>query len=279
MTPERARFLAEEYGLSYQIDFMAQINRHHPLAGRRVLEVGGSNLPRAFVLEDLGAAQWVCVDHIIPSVHPKLWSKHFAQEGVIPLSGHVDVGRLQPYAILNGQIEDMPASFTGQFDVVVSIATFEHVLKFGGMLDRIHDVLMPGGSLVSLFSPIWPCHNGHHIWDITDKAGRVFSFGSSPIPAWGHLLMRPAQLRQHLLAHTDPQCADEIVHQVYHSPEVNRLFVEDYYAFLQGARFADFQLMPVMPSGIPDDIQKALETLHPGRRLFSHQGLLLKARK
>lgn len=278
MESERIKLLAEEHGLSYQLAFMAEINRLNPLAGRRVLEIGGSNLPRCFVLDALGAVQWICVDHI-EADHHSLWPRHYAKEGVISLSKHVVVDQLQAYAILDGQIEDIPTSFANEFDAVVSIAAFEHVLKLGSLLDRVYDVLKPGGSLVSLFSPIWSCHNGHHITDVKDKSGRIFTFNASPIPPWGHLLMRPSQLRRHLLSHTDSESADEMVHQVYHSQNVNRLFVEDYYAYLKESRFTNFELVAVMPSGIPDAIQKKLENLHPGRQRFSHQGLLIKAHK
>ena len=54
----------KKYDLTYQLDFLKIIDSLHPLKGLRVLEIGGSNLPRGLVLDELGARQWICVDDL-----------------------------------------------------------------------------------------------------------------------------------------------------------------------------------------------------------------------
>lgn len=59
--------------------------------------------------------------------------------------------------------DSIPAD-TGEFDVVVTWSTFEHVREPVGMLREIRRILAPGGHL---FLQIWPMyHSGHgaHLW-------------------------------------------------------------------------------------------------------------------
>jgi hypothetical protein len=115
---------------------------------------------------------------------------------------------------------------------------------------------------------------------VSDKSGKTFYIDSSPIPKWGHLLMRPPEMYRYLLAHTDAEAAGEIVWQVYHSENLNRLFVEDYEAYFRDSRFASFSARSFVPDvDPPPEIQIELERLHPGRRQFSKIGLLVCCNK
>jgi hypothetical protein len=112
---------------------------------------------------------------------------------------------------------------------------------------------------------------------VVDQKGRVFDFANSPIPPWGHLLMRPAELYSFLINHTDPIAAQEMVYYVYHSPHINRLFVEDYLQFLsKSSLHGDVSLMDGKE---PDpDIQEKLQTLYPGRQYFYNCGFKMLLR-
>jgi hypothetical protein len=143
-------------------------------------------------------------------------------------------------------------------------------------MDKMFHALRPGGRLFSLFSPIWSAHDGHHLPQIQDLAGNQYHFGNSPIPPWGHLLMRPMELFDHLIGvGCDKAFAREVVYYVYSSNHLNRFFLED---FLQIVRRSDFKVVevtPVFPRPVPPAIQARLEQLHPGRSDFSHNGVLL----
>ncbi len=181
---------------------------------------------------------------------------------------------------MDGSIESLPASFDGQFDAVISIDAFEHVIRFATMLDRAHSALRPGGQLVAIFSPIWPSHIGHHLWGVTDKSGRTFYIESSPIPPWGHLLMRPHEMYRYLLDHTDPEAADEILYHVYHGEHLNRLFVEDFEAYFRGSRFSSCSIRSSVPDVAPAPaVQRELERLYPGRKQFSRIGMIVACEK
>ena len=164
----------------------------------------------------------------------------------------------------------------GHFDVVFSIAAFEHIAKLPQALDKMFQALRPGGRLFSLFSPIWSAHDGHHLPEMQDAAGRHHNFGHSPIPPWGHLLMRPMELFDHLVgAGHDRAFAHDVVYYVYSSNHLNRFFLEDFLAIVRRSEFSVVQTTPIFPVPVPPETQARLEMLHPGRTDFSHDGLLL----
>src|ERR1039458_7291910 len=107
----------------------------------------------------------------------------------------------------------------------------------------------PACSCLVVYSVIWSSHFGHHLWGVTDKAGNTYYIESSPIPKWGHLLMRPHEMHRYLLDHTDFETADEIVYHVYHSEILNRLFFEDYQAYFAQSKFKKINISKFMQIG------------------------------
>ena len=263
-----------DFNLGGQLDLLLAIHRLCPLTGKTVLEIGGSNIPKPFIFDVLRAHRWVSVDHVFPQ-NRILWPRQYREADVRPLTADLAPRDLSEYSILDGRIEQLPATFDGSFDAIISIDAFEHVLRFSSMLQRAHSALRSGGQLIAIFSPIWSSHIGHHLWGITDKSGRTFYIESSPIPAWGHLLMRPAALYEYLLDHTDPETADEIVFNVYHSENLSRSFVEDYEEYFRCSPFQNCSLQSSVPDVAPNpEIQSELERLHPGRKNFSRIGFV-----
>lgn len=281
-TMQKAR---SEFGLSYHVPYAALAENTIGLKGKRVLEVGGS-LPERFCLDYLGASRWICIDE------PTYWAEISRGDAAVAVSGatkYCDIrqagglDRLDSYAILKGRAEDLPETLFGQFDAIFSIAAFEHIGTLGYALDRMFQALKPGGCLFTMFSPIWSAHDGHHLPEIVDTAGRRFNFGQSPIPPWGHLTLRPPQMYAHLLNHTDPATAAEIVYYVYHSPHINRLFVEDYAAYMQASPFIVERFDLTFPmqndQAMLAQAQQQLSQLHPGRKHFINNGILAVLRR
>ncbi len=278
LTPESKARYQVDYGLNYQLGHLAALDSISSLRGKRVLEIGGSNLPRSLVLGDLGAAQWIGTDYwddvsdIDGYVSDRSSTKcsglnaHYRTEKVLSSRGDTNAALALDYAILLGNIADL--NISEHFDAVVSIAAFEHILKFGGMLDRAYDALKPGGVLLSAFSPIWPAPDGHHLWGLRDKVGNEYNFESSLIPPYGHLLMSPPQMRQHLLRTVDPETADEAIYKIYYLPDLNRLFFEDYIDYFKASKFRITNVLATGQRTIPDELQSRLEAACPGKHQF-----------
>jgi SAM-dependent methyltransferase len=283
LSQETLDSFGKEYDLSYQLGFLNIIDSVHPLKGLRVMEIGGSNLPRALVLDQLGAKQWICVDDLknFDLGKPRAMSDAMRNhhDTVRKFTAHDAAAEIlvNDYAIIDGDICSL--DIFDYFDAVVSIAAFEHILKFGGLLDRAHDALRPEGHLLSMFQPIWSCVNGHHLWGIKDKAGHEYNFASGIVPYWGHLLLTPPQLRRDLLTKTDADCADDIVSAVYNSPNINRLFFEDYVDYMNASRFRLKKVTPMGQIVVPEQVQAALEAAHPGRTCFDANTVFIHAVK
>lgn len=265
------------HNLSYHVSYAEAAEAQVGLRGKRVLEVGGS-LPPEFTLEILGAKQWVGVQEADWYREVRAADQHSRFENVVPIEQAVSAERLGRYAVLVGGIEQLPVALHGHFDVVFSIAAFEHILRFGQALDLMAAALNRQGKLFSLFSPIWSAHDGHHLPEITDHQGRRFFFNSSPIPPWGHLYLTPPELYAHLRQHTDAQTAQEMVYYVYHSPQINRLFPEDYQAYVQLSAL-EGPITKTFLSPVPPEIQARIEARHPGRAHFDSGGLMMTLSK
>jgi SAM-dependent methyltransferase len=267
--------LQAKYGLSYHVPYALRAEATVGLRGRRVLEVGGS-LPRDFVLDELGASQWVGIEEM------DYW-EHLPADGggTRPEAGPQrrlkeirEIDGFAEYQVLRGGVEDLPAVMEGMFDVVFSVAAFEHILNFPLALDRMFAALKPGGKLFTMFSPIWSAHDGHHLPRIVAADGQVFGFSKSPIPPWGHLLLRPAQLMRQIEKTTDTLTAGKIVYYVFHSPHINRLFTEDYAEFIRASRFQIETLAPTFAISAPPEVLAELSRLHPNRTHFANNGLM-----
>lgn len=270
----------QELGLTYHVSYALEAQKTVPFKDQRILEVGGC-LPSELVIDYFGAAQWIGIEELSywdeqpnqPDVH--FGSPPDRSKLLGPLSEASAPDTLPTHGCLSGRVDDSPAAFNGAFDAIFSIAAFEHILNFPVALDAMFRCLRPGGKLFTMYSPIWSALDGHHLPRLVDKSGQVIDFHTPFIPPWGHLLMRPPQMYDHLLKHTDPETAGEIVYFIYHSPHINRLFTEDYVAFIKASPFEIEQLGVTFPNNVSEDLQAELQRLHPGRVNFANNGIIL----
>ncbi len=288
MSPEDANArmarCQSEYGLSYHVPYAFQAEAAVGLKGMDVLEVGGS-LPEGFVLGELGAKSWTGIESPdfdrLTSDEREAGAREMDLGSTLPGVHDAGEGWRAPsldegaYTVFYADIEDLPEAHAGCYDRIFSIACFEHILRFPQALHKMHAALKPGGKLFTMFSPIWSAHNGHHLPPTTDAAGNRYTFNQSPIPPWGHLSMRPAQLGQFLRKHMDEEAADQIVYLVHTSPHINRFFTEDYAQFVEQSPFSVVKLEGSFPAQLDSAGQKQLEQLCPGRKHFANNGILM----
>ncbi len=266
-----------KFNLSYHVPFAHLCQQLVGFEGKDVLEVGGS-LPKEFVLDYLNVKSWSALE--APDFEVYLDRVASAAEG--SKLGKVDYSafgftdrELSNYNFFAGYIEELPPAYYQKYDLIFSIAAFEHIHKFPLALEKMFLALKPEGQLFSIFTPIWSAHDGHHLPPITEpNQGKTFNFQNSPIPPWGHLLMRPPELCRYLYEHTDRETADAIAYYVYNSPHINRFFTEDYVEFINQSSFIVKRLEPVGQIKIGKNTQETLEKLYPGRVQFTNNGIL-----
>ncbi|MBL8672126.1 MAG: class I SAM-dependent methyltransferase [Alphaproteobacteria bacterium] len=240
------------------------------IAGKAVLEVGGA-LPPELVLRTFGAGAWTAIED------PAYYDQHGqAMIGDRPALEPLSAGPAATgaYRYMHCAAEFLPDAFDGRFDLAFSIAAFEHFARLPLALDRLHAALRPGGKLFALFSPVWPCRTGHHLPESTVLDGKAVRLDPALLKPWDHLLYAPPELFALLAPTVGRALAAEIVRLVHHAPHINRLFVEDYVAYLTGSPFAVDDIRMVFPSPPPPEIQQALEARHPGHREFGFGGMV-----
>jgi SAM-dependent methyltransferase len=257
----------------YQINFVVDVERSIGFKGKKVLEVGGS-LPQNFVLEGLQVESWTGLEYT--EYYDVISGFSFNTPLDCSLQDIENGRKLSQYQVVSGKIEDLPYPMFSQFDLIFSVAAFQHIQRFTAALEKMYQALKLGGYLVALASPVWSSTNGHLLTSVEDRVGNTFHFGNSPIPAWGHLLMRPPQLYELLCEHTDLWTAGKIIYEVYQSLRVNRFFTEDYIQFVRSSPFFNEKAIvkSIFPTQIVEDLQQKLEFLHPGYKNFSDQGLV-----
>ncbi|MFQ3613961.1 MAG: methyltransferase domain-containing protein [Cyanobacteriota bacterium] len=279
LSEEQIQECQAKFNLTYHVPYASVCQRMLGFKGKDVLEVGGS-LPEQFVFEYLHVNSWSAIE--TPDYAESLREVGGITHLGTRLSEVNDISEYSyqqnsdsRYKLYLENIEDLPVFLYEKYDLIFSIAAFEHISKFPAALRKMYYALKPGGKLFSMFSPIWSAFNGHHLPEIVDKSGSRFEFNRSPIPPWGHLLMRPAQMCQYLYQHTDEETADLMVYYIYQSPHINRLFTEDYVQFFNQSRFAIERLELTFPVNPDSETQAQLENAFPGRKWFGNNGILV----
>lgn len=263
-----------KYGIAeYQAAALSEFLKHTSFEGKRVLEVGGSNLPSALVFDELGAKEWVCVDIIGQGGYQlKQQLIHYASCGITPLSDGPQLVGSQPYLILDGCIEDAGALPNKYFDAVISITSFEHVLAYSSALNVIKKLKKDDAPFHSYHGPIWSCSDGHHIW----VSPEINFIKGGAIGPFEHLLYTPPQLFEVICTRFGKKLAEETISQVYHQPRVNRLFFEDHEQYLR-QHFLSPEITGYGVVDVPTNILERLINLYPRYRRFDAYGMIVYA--
>lgn len=159
-------------------------------------------------------------------------------------------------------------------DVVFSSCAFQHIDQLDVALAEVRRVLRPGGSFVTSFAPIWSCAVGHNLWERDDQ-GAPICFDQAVLPAWGHLLLTPEELRWYLGVVFSPSVARRAVSQIFENPYLNRVFDADFRRFFKssGMSTSGMRPMPAWNGGEPTQAMRSvLEAMYPGGSDFAVPG-------
>jgi hypothetical protein len=266
LLPNEIEYFRNKFGIfDYQFWTLNGLLQEVDVRGRTVLEVGGSNLPRELVLGRLGAEAWHCID-LLPGEHFTKTHKtaHYSLERIKPLSDFHPAHLVERYNIFDGRIQDAGALPAEHYEVVISIASFEHIQDFGDALRSIRRMMKPGAKLFSNFGPIWSCRVGHHIWVDDDLNFTV----EDATPPFAHLLYSRDAVHAALATRFGDRRATNAVTQMFDEGFINRLFYEDYEALTGTAGFSEASTTSSWDDEVDPALQARLEALYPGRRRF-----------
>lgn len=273
--PDALAALGRKYRLlDYHVPYLREFARVVELRGRDVLEVGGA-MPREIVLDHLGCNSWTATES--PQYDEELGP---ANQQTLLNSGAPGAAGRDRYRTLLKNVEDFDAAEHGRYDVIFSIACFEHIARFPQALDAMYRCLRPGGVLFSMYSPLWSSAQGHHLYHvrIPERFDPVRTGGQILLP-WEHLLKNRATLYKDLEARFDRAFAAEVIYHVFNSPHINRYHTEDFARFVVDSPFTIRQMLATFRAPLPDGYQAALEKACPGYFQFDNQGIYLLLEK
>jgi len=228
-------------------------------------------VPASLVIDQLGCNSWTGVE--APSYDEELGEANQFHRN----AGDTDQQQLHQgrYRHLYLNIEEIPDDHYGQYDLIFSIACFEHIARLPLALEVMHRCLRPGGKLFTMHSPIWSAFDGHHLpvgtperFDRNDPARKqIFA-------PWGHLLQTRQQTYQDICTRFDREFAEEIIYYTYNSNHINRYFSEDYLSVFQASSFDIIEHQITFPCNPNDVVKRALEQRYPGHFQFGNNGVL-----
>jgi SAM-dependent methyltransferase len=190
---------------------------------RRVLEMGGA-LPDSYVFEKMKANRWVSVEY-----SEYIGNQYEANKNTDYSYDNTGwEGYYQKWKLTNGE----------RFDIVYSIAAFEHIHNLNGCLNAISDMLRDGGVLYSYFTPIWSAPNGSH------------GFHPKQIDVLGshsHLFFDFCSLQDYLIGNhaISPDQACMAAHELYKNNQINRYSFEEYIKIFESAPFREKNIVPL----------------------------------
>jgi SAM-dependent methyltransferase len=148
------------------------------------------------------------------------------------------------------------------FDLIYSIATYEHILDLPGAFAEMHRMVKPGGLVYAIFGPLWTSLVGHHLW--FDFRGRQYRFNDPESMAevmdpYDHLLYEPDELRDKLRQRHDDEAVERYIYQIYESPHINRYSYTDYLDFVLKSPFEPINFKKTWEIPVPDQHKEPLE--------------------
>jgi SAM-dependent methyltransferase len=224
--------VAARFGLKGHLQsYLNLFLEFYDIRGKDVLEIGGA-MPRDLVIQELGASSWTAVQS----------AEYASQRGdnQIP-SENEDEGK---YRSVFENIENLndDLTFNSSFDVVFSIACFEHIHRFPEALQVMYRALRPCGRLFTAFAPIWSGPWGHHYdFGIPDRFDIIKPLGGwnsqNIFGPWDHLVMSRTQFYDLYSKKFDDDFSRQLTYIIYNSTHINRFFFEDYKFFIDLSSF------------------------------------------
>lgn len=273
----RENYKAKYNLLDYHINFVNTICKKFDLRGKRVLEIGGSNLPKEMLLNSIRVEKWVSVD--TPWWSEKTMPEHFKSVPFVKFGENdlVDILQQHDYVIYKGYTDDITSDFYGQFDYVVSNCCFEHIQNFSYALEMIYECLKPGGELYTSFGPIWSSPRGHHMWI---RELKLYFNDPQYIPPFAHLMLSRKQIYDILLQNTGShKMSEKYSKEIKGVSHLNQYFYEDYMEFMKSSRFDKWKICPTWSIHVDPNTYVKLRTAYPNYTMFEADGIVLEAQK
>ena len=275
LSEEQLNHFQQTFKLSYHLNYLQICQQFVTLRDLDVLEVGGA-LPASLVIDHLGCNSWTAVE--TPAYDEELGAAnqfHRNRQDEEHQHKHAT-----SYRHLYRDIEAIPEEHFGQYDLIFSIACFEHINRLPQALRVMHRCLKPGGLLFTMHSQIWSAFDGHHLpLKRPSRFGEPHNHHSPIFEPWEHLLLNRREAHDRLKRRFDSEFADEVIYYTYNSDHINRYFSEDYLMTFKESIFDCVEIQLTFPNQPSAELQAALQQANPGYQQFTNNGIFALLKK
>ncbi|MCP9775656.1 methyltransferase domain-containing protein [Cyanobium sp. WAJ14-Wanaka] len=269
LTQQQEQYLRDNFQLSYHIPYLDVCSKKISLKDLDVLEIGGA-LPASLVIEHLECNSWSAVE--APSYDIELGEANQFHRNHKEQQKLIDLGHRYRHFYCNA--EDLGDEHLNQYDLIFTIACFEHINRLPLAIEKMLQYLKPGGKLFTMHSPIWSAFDGHHLpIGIPERFDTQLPDSSYIFQPWGHLLQSRAATFTDIASRFDREFAEEVIYNTYNSNHINRYFSEDYWVVFEASGFLIEEYQITFPRNPSPEIQSALEGIYPGYKQFGNNGI------
>lgn len=212
--------------------------------GKTVLEVGAVDPALLFQLQKEGIDSGVGINN---------WYWDGSKEQAVKVAENI--------VLSYGDIRSLPL-VDESFDLVFTVAAFEHIHNLPTALTEMYRLLKPGGLVYSYFGPLWSSGVGHHLYFEMHGVWYIFpnkESTSSMLQDYEHLILDREQMQSKLNTQWDTEDVNEIIYQIYDNPHINRYTYSDYIKIFEDSAFEVVNLQGLGHMEIKPDV---LEQLH-----------------
>lgn len=198
--------------------FLSHVDVH----GKRVLEIGADDAVILSIFEKKGMSLGVGVNN---------WYWTDNNPKTVKVSEKI--------ILSYGDVTSLPFE-DASFDIIFTVAAFEHIHGLDAALREMHRLLKPGGVVYSFYGPIWSSAVGHHLW--FERKGQWYCFTERettlPVLAdYEHLLLDRNEMAEKLRRTWDQEAVDDFIYQIYDNDQINRYLYADYLEMFNNSDF------------------------------------------
>jgi glycosyltransferase involved in cell wall biosynthesis/ubiquinone/menaquinone biosynthesis C-methylase UbiE len=222
LNPQPELLKTEQQPFDYQLIPLERLFLYTDLKDKTVLEIGADDAVLLSRLAQKGM-------HLGVGINNWYWNNKPVK--TVKVSDNI--------ILSHGDIRSVPLQ-DASFDIIFTVAAFEHIHELEVALAEMYRLLKPGGLVYSFYGPLWSSGVGHHLW--FERAGTWYRFSDEASTApilknYEHLLFDKQQMKEKLNANWDQASVDDFLYQIYDTDHINRYMYADYIRMFNASDF------------------------------------------
>ena len=135
----QSRYLNERF--SYHIHYLNIMTERLDFRNKVVLDAGGSNIPRDYMINYLGVKKFISIDYISEYWKNSKTYHNFINKNIYNAKEAIEAFEKEDCFVIDDMLSNIPEYFYGKFDIIISIDAFEHIFNLRECIDIIYKLL------------------------------------------------------------------------------------------------------------------------------------------